>query len=76
MNRKNKVLVKRFKSEKYSNYFVVLWLQGGTGSIGILGYFNFNGVDVYNIYTVQINQLTYIKMLENCMVPSEDTLID
>ena len=34
-NGKSKVLVKRFKSEKYSNRFIVLRLQGGSGSVGI-----------------------------------------
>ena len=43
----------RFKSEKYSNRFVVLRLQDGNGifGIGIWGCFNFNGVGVCNIYT-------------------------
>ena len=76
MNRKSKVLLKRFKSEKYSNRFVVERLQGGGGSVGNLGCLNFNGVGVCKIYTGRINQHTYIKTLENCMVLSVDMLID
>ena len=76
MNRKSKVLIKRFKSEKYSNRFVVPRLQGGDGSVDIWGCFNFNGVGVCNIYTVRINQHTYKETLENCTVPSVDMLID
>ena len=76
MNRKNKVLVKRFKPEKYNNRFVVPRLQSGSGSVGIWGCFNFNVVGVCNIYTGRINQHTYIEMLENCMVPSVGLLIN
>ena len=48
MNRKSKVLTKKFKSEKYSNRFVVPRLQDGRGSADIWGCFNFNGVGVCN----------------------------
>ena len=61
---KSNVLVKWF-SENYSNFFVVPRLQGGSGSVGIWGCFNFNGVGLCNIYAGQINQHTYIEMLEN-----------
>ena len=64
MNRKSKVLVKRFKSENYSNCFVVSRLQGDSGSICIWGCFNFNGVGVCSIYTGRINQHTYMETRE------------
>ena len=76
MNRKSKVLVKRFKSEKYSNCFVVPRLQDGGRSECIWSCFNFNGVGVCNIYTGQINQHTYKETLDNYMVPSVGILID
>ena len=41
VNRKSEVLVKRFKSEKFSNYFVMPRLQCGSGSVGIWSCYNF-----------------------------------
>ena len=52
MNRKSKVCVERFKSEKYSHRFVLPRLQGGGESIGVWGCFNFNEVGVCNIELV------------------------
>ena len=71
MNSKSKVLVKRFKSEKYSNC-----LQDGGESIDIWDCFNYKGVGVCNIYKGRINPHTYIESLENYKVPSVDMLID
>ena len=61
INRKSKVLTKRFKSEKYTNRFVVPRLQGGGGSVEIYdiwGCFNFNEMGLHNIFTDQTNTPT------------------
>ena len=69
-NRKGRVFVKRYHSEKFDNKFVVPRLQGGGGSAGIWGCFSFRGTGVYNVYTGRINQYSYISTLENCLIPS------
>ena len=71
-NRKSKVPVERFKSEKYSNCFDVPSYKVGVNKWGC---FNFNGVGLCNIYTGHINQHTHIEILKNCMVPLADTVI-
>ena len=69
-NRKGRVFVKRYHSEKFDNKFVVPRLQGGGGSAGIWGCFSFRGTGVCNVYTGRINQYSYISTLENCLIPS------
>ena len=52
INSKSKVFVKRFKSETYTNRFVVPKLQGGARSFGIWGCFYFNKTGLH-IFTVK-----------------------
>lgn len=75
-NRKGRVLVKRFKNQRYVPRYVVPRLQGGGGSVGIWGCISFKGTGVGNIYTGRINQVSYIECLENCLLPSIDLLAE
>lgn len=70
MNRKGRVIVKRFKSEKYHSRYVTPRLQGGGGSVGIWGCISHKGRGLCNIYTGRINQYSYLEILKNSLLPS------
>ena len=76
MNRKSKFLVKRFRFKSTAICFVTPRIQDGDGGVGFWGCFNFNGIGLRNINPGRINQYIFIEILENCIVPSADTLID
>ena len=75
-NRKGRVLVKRYRSEKFSTRFVIPRLQGGGGSAGIWGCITNKGTGVCDVYTGRINQFSYIKCLEECLLPSTELFFD
>jgi transposase len=72
INRKSKVLIRRFSNEKYSNRAVVPRLQGGGGSIGIWGCITFNGTGLHTLYDGRLNAERYIEILENALIPTRD----
>lgn len=76
LNRKTRVMVKRFKNEKYHPKFCTPRLQKGGGSAGIWGCISYKGTGVSNIYTGRINQHVYINTLENNLLPSADLLYE
>jgi transposase len=75
VNRKNRQLVRRFANEKYDSRFVSRRVQAGGGSIGIWGCINYNGFGLCYTYTNRLNQVTYLDILENTMIPSRDLLV-
>lgn len=69
-NRKNRIMVKRKKSEKYHPKFCVPRVQKGGGSVGIWGCISHKGTGCCNLYDGRINQYVYIETLENNLIPS------
>ena len=70
VNRKGRIYVKRFATEKYSDRFLQHRRQGGGGSVGIWGCFSHKGIGFCELYEGRINQYTYKNTLETCLVPS------
>lgn len=70
VNRKTKVLVRRFPSEKYEDRMLVPRLQGGGGSVGIWGCITSAGPGLYTIYTGRLDHKRYINILENTLIPT------
>jgi hypothetical protein len=75
-NRKSRVIVKRFKNEKFHPKFCTPRLQNGGGSAGIWGCISYKGTGICNIYTGRINQFVYINTLENNLLPSVELLFE
>ena len=69
VNRKGRIYVKRFATEKYSDRFLQHRQQVGGGSVGIWGCFSHKGIGFCELYKGQINQYTYKNTLETCLVP-------
>lgn len=76
LNRKSRVIVKRFKNEKFHPKFCIPRLQNGGGSAGIWGCISYKGTGICNIYTGRINQFVYINTLENNLLPSVELLFE
>ena len=72
INRKNRVIVKRLRGEKYDLKFCTPRVQGGGGSAGIWGCISHKGTGCSSIYTGRINQFNYKDTLENSLIPSVD----
>lgn len=70
LNRKSRVFVKRFKSEKYHPKFCVPRVQKGGGSVGIWGCMSYEGVGCCSLYSERINQFIYMETLEDHLIPS------
>jgi len=75
-NRKGRVFVKRLRAEKYSQRFVIPRLQGGGGSAGIWGCISHKGSGCCYLYTGRVNQYSYIRCLEDALLPSADLFYD
>ncbi|CAF0915392.1 unnamed protein product [Brachionus calyciflorus] len=75
-NRNSRVIVKRFKNEKFHPKFCIPRLQNGGGSAGIWGCISYKGTGISNIYTGRINQFVYINTLENNLLPSVELLFE
>lgn len=75
VNRKTKIKVRRFSSEKYATRFVQPRLQAGGGSVGIWGCFSASGVGLNMMYSNRMNQHAYLDVLENRLIPSRDLLV-
>lgn len=69
INRKNRIIVKRFACEKFHERFVQPRVQGGGGSAGIWGNISHKGTGCANLYEGRINQHRYIETLENHLIP-------
>jgi hypothetical protein len=72
INRKNKVIVRRHHNEKYHSRFIVPRLQGGGGSVGILGCITYDGPGLHMLCDGRMDQHRYIDTLENYLMPTKD----
>ena len=70
VNRKGRIYVKRFATEKYSDRFLQHRRQGDGGSVGIWSCFSHKGIGFCELYEGRINQYTYKNTSESCLVPS------
>lgn len=69
MNRKTSVFCRRYKHEKYENQFLKRKMQGGAGSIGVWGVFNFFGMGPIQAYSNRMNSANYIDILSEHLIP-------
>ena len=79
VNRKTKRKIRRYTITSRINYSQQLFaqrVQGGGGSVGIWGCFNYQGAGICHIYRGRMNQLAYREVLENALLPSVDLLVD
>ncbi len=76
INRKSRIVVKRFRSERYLPRFCQPRVQGGGGSIGIWGCMSSNGTGVAQVYKGRMNQFSYRDVLENALLPSAEILFE
>lgn len=74
INRKNRVIVKRYQYEKYKKQFCVPRIQKGGGSVGIWGCISYKGPGQCNVYTGRMNQFTYKETIEKHLFPSAHKL--
>jgi len=69
-NYKKKVIVRRHHNEKYHSRFIVPRLQGGGGSVGILGCITYDGPGLHMLCDGRMDQHRYIDTLENYLMPT------
>ena len=69
-NRKMRVHVRRFSSEKYSARMLTPRVQGGGGSIGIWGCITYDGPGIHTLYSGRLDRFRYIEILENALIPT------
>ena len=69
INRKKRVVVRRYKNEKYNPRFIMSRVQGGGGSIGIWGCIAGSSNGLAHLYTDRLNQHRYREILEDYLKP-------
>ena len=70
INRKNKVLVRRFANEKYHQRYLQPRIQNGGGSTGIWGCIAYDGPGHHTLFDGRVNRWNYVETLENCLMPT------
>ncbi len=75
-SRKNKVYLRRMPHEKYNDDCILKRTKQGSGSIGIWACMGYNGVGCFKIFEGRLNRWRYIDILEDCLLPSIDLLLE
>ncbi len=75
-SRKNKVFIRRMAHEKYNVDCILERTKQGSGSIGIWACMGFNGIGCFKIFDGRLNRWRYIEILEDCLLPSIDLLLE